>query len=69
MSEPSKEHVIHLDAETLLPVGISTPCPATTTAHLGFKGLSGVRVPCGHLAGHDGPHVFHVEWTDVKEWS
>ena len=77
MSEHSAEkdatHVVHLDAETLMPVAVSTPCPATTFASLGFtsrpgrpgfQGLTGCLVPCGELAGHDGPHVFHVEWTE-----
>jgi hypothetical protein len=68
-----RDAVIHLDSETLLPVGVSTPCPSTTFASLGyggrrgprgFAGLTGVLVPCGNLADHDGPHVFHVEWTD-----
>jgi hypothetical protein len=56
--------VVHLDPETLMPVGVSKPCPSTTVAHLAFGGPSGVRVLCGNLAGHAGPHIFHVEWTD-----
>ena len=60
------EPVIHLDPETLLPVSVSKPCPSTTFAYLGFQvpGLTSVRVPCGNLAGHEGPHVFHVQWSD-----
>lgn len=62
----SGRSVVHLDSETLLPVAVSTPCASTVMAHLGFQGLSGVRVPCGDLAGHEGPHVFRVEWTDPQ---
>jgi hypothetical protein len=32
------------------------------TAHLGFKAER--QLPCGLLAGHEGKHVFHIEWSD-----
>ena len=58
------EAVVNLDAETLLPIGVSKPCPSTQVAHLGIADPRGIRVPCGLLDGHSGPHVFHIEWTD-----
>lgn len=44
-----------LGAETL------RPCRAKTIAYLGFGG-DGQLIPCGLLAGHEGPHRYHVEW-------
>lgn len=66
MSGPTTP-VVHLDAETLLPVGISSPCPSSAVAHLGASMPGGSRLMCGLLAGHGGPHVFHMEWTDPTD--
>lgn len=59
-----RQPVIHLDAETLTPIGVSKPCSATAVAHLGTASPGGARVPCGLLADGHERHVFHIEWTD-----
>lgn len=40
-----------------------TPCPSTATSVLGMVGEP-AEVRCGLLAGHDGPHQMHMEWTE-----
>lgn len=62
MSE--QDVVAHLDADTLVPTGVSKPCPSSAVAHLGASCPGGSRLLCGLLAGHAGAHVFHMEWTD-----
>jgi hypothetical protein len=57
----TSEPVIHLDAETLLPVGASVPCPARIEGP--FLGSDATFVQCGELVGHDGPHHFYIEWV------
>lgn len=36
-------------------------CPAKVWAVLGLE--EPVRLPCGLLDGHDGNHVYHIEWS------
>ena len=36
-------------------------CPHKTTVHLAVG--QPTQLGCGLLAGHPGPHEFHVEWT------
>lgn len=57
MGEPT----FHLDAD-LNPVGMSMGC----SSRLGppFLGTDGSFLLCGLLEGHDGRHLFHVEWDD-----
>lgn len=43
----------------------ATPCPATAEGP--FLGTDAATLRCGDIAGHDGPHYFHVEWGDTAQ--
>lgn len=66
LTETDHSAVVHLDAETLAPIGVSKPCPSSTVAYLGFGNQHGVRIPCGLLAGHypDTDHEYRIAWRD-----
>jgi len=61
------EPVVHLDAETRVPVGVSKACPSTVVAHLGAVHPSGAVLRCGLLDDGHRRHVFHIEWTDPTD--
>ena len=61
---PVPEPVVYLDARTHMPIAVSTPCPSRVIAHLGMSTPAGTELPCGLLAGHEGPHTYHIEWVD-----
>jgi hypothetical protein len=37
------------------------PCPARTTAYLGFA--QPTTIPCGGVAGHAGQHHYEIRWS------